>query len=233
MLGRLPALVLRRVALVAVFAACLALPWVWPGVTGLFAPEAAAPRVPAARTLPPVQGAVQGAVLGPFVPAGPVAQQGLHLPGRLAAAGVPRRVQVPRLGVDAPILPISGQSGTLLPPSDPQVLGWWQEGRQAGAAAGATVLTGHTVSTGGGALDHLGTLRRGDLVTVVTDAGRITYQVAWGRTYPTAEFAERSGRLLSQDRPGRLVLITCDGWNGSEYLASAVVVARPVAQRTS
>ena len=34
-------------------------------------------------------------------------------------------------------------------------------------------------------------------------------------------------RLFSQRVPGRLVLITCEDWNGVEYLSNVVVTATP------
>lgn len=151
-----------------------------------------------------------------------------YLEGELASAGRPVRLLVPRLGVDASVQPISGQSGELVPPADPQVLGWWQEGARPGSAEGTTVVTGHTVHTGGGALDALGTLRRGDRFTIRTDRGTIRYVVRWQHDYPTAELARRSPKLFEQDDFHRLLLITCSGWNGQGYDNSAVVLARPI-----
>src|SRR5262245_62428417 len=54
---------------------------------------------------------------------------------------------------DAPVIPVDLDGGTLVPHSDPQVLGWW--GQPAGSAQGTTLLVGHTVSMGGGTLDDL------------------------------------------------------------------------------
>ena len=80
---------------------------------------------------------------------------------RRPAAGRPTRLVVPRLGVDAPVIGIGVIDGVLLPPSDPQTLGWWSDGAQPGAAHGGALITGHTVHTGGGAIDDLETLRAG------------------------------------------------------------------------
>ncbi|HEY0775369.1 MAG TPA: hypothetical protein VGD51_14865, partial [Nocardioidaceae bacterium] len=44
------------------------------------------------------------------------------------ARGVPTRIVVPELGVDAPVVGIDAPGGVLLPPGDPQVLGWWRSG---------------------------------------------------------------------------------------------------------
>ena len=105
---------------------------------------------------------------------------------RLREAGRPLRLDVARLSVDSGVVPISGDSGTLLPPSDAQLLGWWQEGAVPGAAAGTAVLTGHTVHTGGGAFDHLRLLVPGDRLRVRTPNGQIRYEVSDTRVYSTA-----------------------------------------------
>ena len=144
-----------------------------------------------------------------------VDQQGGPYAGvRLEAAGHPRQVVVPRLHVDSDVVPISGQSGSLLPPSDPQLLGWWQEGQPVGAKYGTAVITGHTVHTGGGALDHLDELVVGDSLRVRTDSGWIQYVVKQTRIYSTDELARDAENLFRLGGPGRLVLITCDDWNG-------------------
>jgi LPXTG-site transpeptidase (sortase) family protein len=155
-------------------------------------------------------------------------QGGPYAGVRLQAAGRPREVVVPRLKVDSQVVPISGQSGSLLPPSDPQLLGWWQEGRPVGSQYGTAVITGHTVHTGGGALDHLGELVVGDSVRVRTDAGWIRYVVQQTRIYSTDELARDAQNVFRLGGTGRLVLITCDDWNGVSYDSNAVVVATPV-----
>lgn len=210
------------------------LPWVVPAIprslTNAFAPAAAPSGQVTVEAVDEAAGRIAAdayasllAALHPLPPT--------YLEGRLASSGPPVRVRVPRLDVDARVLPISGQGGELVPPVDPQVLGWWQEGRRVGAAAGAAVITGHTVHTGGGALDELGTLRRGDTFTVVTEAGAIVYLVRWQHDYPTSELAARAHRLFGQGDFHRLLLVTCSGWNGHGYDNSSVVLARPVFAR--
>ena len=141
--------------------------------------------------------------------------------------GAPRRVLIPALHVAAPVLPVKAPGGTLVPPSDPQQLGWWAGGARPGAARGSALVTGHTVHTGGGALDDLETLHRGDAVTVRTDRGRITYAVTKVAVYSKGAVADHAERLFSQDVPGRLVLVTCEDWDGERYLSNVVVVAEP------
>jgi LPXTG-site transpeptidase (sortase) family protein len=149
-------------------------------------------------------------------------------PARSPAAGRPARLVVPRLHVDAPVYPIAAPGGVLTPPGDPQTLGWWDGGAVAGARHGGALITGHTVHTGGGAFDDLETLRAGDSVRVRTDKGVIRYAVSGVTIYRKASLARDAAKVFRQSGPGRLVLITCEDWNGSVYLSNAVVFADPV-----
>jgi LPXTG-site transpeptidase (sortase) family protein len=141
--------------------------------------------------------------------------------------GAPRRVVIPALDVDAPVLPVRAPGRTLVPPSDPARLGWWADGARPGDAEGSVLIAGHTVHTGGGALDDLEELRRGDRITVRTSAGRMTYVVRSTRVYGKGRVADDAERLFSQEVPGRLVLVTCEDWDGERYLSNVVVVATP------
>lgn len=143
--------------------------------------------------------------------------------------GAPRRLVVPALAIDAPVVPIGAPGGVLTPPADPQVLGWWADGARPGAAKGSALVTGHTVHAGGGAMDDLEQLARGDRVWMTTDAGRIGYSVRRVTVLGKGELANRAEDLFDQSVPGRLVLITCEDWNGEEYLSNVVVTAVPVA----
>lgn len=162
-------------------------------------------------------------VLEPEVELRPVAQRE---PLRAdPAAGVPSRLVVPRLGVDAPVVRAFVSDGTLWPPDDPQTLGWWGEGAVPGAVRGGALITGHTVHSGGGAFDDLETLRKGDQVQVRTGRGTIEYVVTGVTIYRKASLAQDAERVFSQTVPGRLVLITCEDWNGSGYDSNAIVFA--------
>jgi LPXTG-site transpeptidase (sortase) family protein len=153
---------------------------------------------------------------------------GLERVGPDAAAGRPTRLVVPRLHVNASVIPIAAPGGVLLPPDDPRTLGWWDGGAVPGAVTGGALITGHTVHTGGGAFDDLETLKPGDPVRVVTDKGGIEYVVSDVTIYPKSQLAAHARRVFSQSVPGRLVLITCEDWNGSTYLSNTVVLAEPV-----
>jgi hypothetical protein len=218
----------RSAALVvALVVAVLVLPWLVPAVPGFLGGLF---QDPASAGVPASPDAVSRSARTPRTQAPPPAKPSL-VGVRLGPAGVPDRVVVDRLSVRSGVVPISGNSGVLLPPSDPQLLGWWQEGAVPGAARGTAVFTGHTVHTGGGALDDLSSLVPGDRVRVQTSRGTIGYAVTSVRDYSTAAVAKRSRQIFRLGGPGRLVLVTCAGWNGETYLSNTVVVAQPVAAR--
>ena len=152
-------------------------------------------------------------------------------PSRDSAAGVPVRLVVPQLGVDASVVAITAPGGVLTPPGDPRTLGWWSDGAVAGAARGSVLITGHTVHTGGGAFDDLESLRPGDGVQVRTAKGLVDYAVTGVRIYRKASLARHAESVFDQSVPGRLVLVTCEDWNGTTYLSNAVVFASPRGSR--
>ncbi len=143
-------------------------------------------------------------------------------------AGVPDLVRVPSMGIDVPVIGIDVVHGVLTPPNDPQVLGWWRDGARPGAVHGGALVTGHTVSSGGGALDDLEKVRKGAKVQVRTGKGLIDYRVSQVEIYRKATLAKNAERVFSQSGPGRLVLITCEDWNGQIYLSNVVVYAEPL-----
>jgi len=145
---------------------------------------------------------------------------------------IPRRLLVPALGIDSPVLPIAADDGVLVPPSDPQELGWWRDGARVGAAHGSVLVTGHTVHTGGGAMDHLAELTIGDTVLVRSGRHEVSFRVQSVTYYPKQTLAEHAAETFDQSGPIRLVLITCDRWNGSSYDGNTVAVAVPVAVST-
>ena len=149
------------------------------------------------------------------------------------AAGVPERLLVPALGIDAPVVGITVTDGVLVPPDDPQTLGWWSAGARPGARHGSALVTGHTVHSGGGALDDLERLEYGDAVRVRTGRGVVGYQVRRVTIYRKASLADHAAELFSQERLGRLVLITCEDWDGEKYLSNVVVIGRPSPLRGS
>jgi LPXTG-site transpeptidase (sortase) family protein len=152
----------------------------------------------------------------------------------LGAPATPVRLVVPSLKIKAPILPVEVNDQQILdPPRDPDDVGWWQRSTRPGATHGQTVLTGHTVHTGGGVMDDLGKLRKGKLVKVVTPKGTMQYRTTRVVTWSKDELAKRAVSIFAQKRPNpRLVLITCTDWTGSDYASNIVVFAKPLGVRT-
>lgn len=148
----------------------------------------------------------------------------------MGAPAKPVRLVVPSLKIKAPILPIEVNDQQILdPPRNPRDVGWWQRSARPGAAQGQTVLTGHTVHTGGGVMDDLGDLHKGELVKVVTPKGTMEYTTTKVVTWSKSELADRAVDIFAQQRSDtRLVLITCTDWTGSTYNSNIVVFAKPL-----
>ena len=159
-------------------------------------------------------------------PAAPAASQ--EVAGSAAPGVRPDTVAVPSLDVRADVVPIPTVDGVLTPPDDPRAVGWWSGGSRPGAGAGAAVITGHTVHTGGGAFDDLEELTAGDRVLVTSGDTEVAYDVTSVEVLGRDELARESASIFARSGPGRLVLITCEDWDGTAYRSNVVVTARPV-----
>ena len=151
----------------------------------------------------------------------------------LSSPAKPVKLVVPSLGIRATILPIEVNSQNVLdPPGDVKEVGWWRRSVRPGADHGQTVLTGHTVHTGGGVMNKLGQLEAGKVVRVVTPKGTMVYSTTRVLTLTKAQLAKRSTELFGQTRPSnRLVLVTCTGWTGKDYTSNIIVFAKPLGVR--
>ncbi|MGO4255884.1 class F sortase [Marmoricola sp. RAF53] len=145
----------------------------------------------------------------------------------LAVPSVPELLIVPSIALRAPILPIEvDPDGVLTPPADVRDVGWWKRSAKPGAKSGQTLITGHTVHTGGGVMNRLGELHPGSLVRIQTPGGIVDYRTTKVFVYTKAELAKHAEELFSQKRPDyRLVLITCTGWTGTDYTSNIIVFA--------
>lgn len=145
----------------------------------------------------------------------------------LAAPSKPVRLIVPEIGLKAPIVPIEiAPDGVLTPPSDVHEVGWWKRSAKPGATSGQTLITGHTVHTGGGVMNKLGDLRPGAIIRIQTPRGTVDYSATKVFVYTRAEVAQHARDLFGQDREhGRLVLVTCTGWTGHDYTSNIIVLA--------
>lgn len=139
----------------------------------------------------------------------------------------PVRLLVPSVDVEAPVVPVSvGEDRVLDPPRDVVDVGWWDRSAQPGALTGSTVIAGHSVHTGSGALDPLREVGRGATVDVVTAEGTMRYRVTRKKVYDKEQLAQRAFQVFGQDRgSGRLVLVSCTDWDGTGYASNVVVYA--------
>lgn len=146
------------------------------------------------------------------VPAAVVDSAAVRRPSATAIArtGIPHRLRLPSIGVDAQVVAVTVRDGWLDVPPDPALVGWWRDGTAPGATAGSVVIDGHVDSwaNGPGALFRLAELAVGDQVVLDTSGGEFRYVVRAVRSYPKAslpvEVFDRTGQP-------RAVLISCGG----------------------
>jgi sortase (surface protein transpeptidase) len=145
-----------------------------------------------------------------------------------APVGVPARVRIPAIGVDAPVTRLGREpDGAMQAPPDWEVPGWYAGGPRPGQV-GPAVIAGHIDSLSGPAVFfRLGLVRTGDEVLVTTDAGRVLrFVVDERQTFTKARFPSH---LVYGPQPVPVLrLITCtgafDAATGS-YLSNLVVSA--------
>ena len=137
----------------------------------------------------------------------------------------PVRIELPTLGVLAPVVPVAvGGDGALGVPDDPSVVGWWAE------SGDTVVLDGHvdTAARGCGALFRLVDLASGDAVTLVGADGSVRRLVRDGRAgLPEGAAAARGVRPRVPPGDG----VTCGGhfdWHTRQYAENIVAFAERV-----
>jgi LPXTG-site transpeptidase (sortase) family protein len=157
------------------------------------------------------------------IPAEPTESQSKGIKG-------PYTLRIPRIGVDAPVISIqSNENRVLEPPRDPRVAGWWSDGALPGESEGSAVLVGHTVrNKGGGVFDDMGDLRGGDVIEVEGSEAALTYHVQSVDVLSKDEVARVAEEIFDQSGPGRLVVITCDDFDGTVWQSNIVTIAAPV-----
>ncbi|MDX6374679.1 MAG: hypothetical protein QOD98_3667 [Nocardioidaceae bacterium] len=119
------------------------------------------------------------------------------------------------------------------PPDDAPLVSWWNASAKAGAPHGQTILLAHAGDTGGG-LTRIAELGSGDFVELLTKQGTMRYEVSSVRTFDPATLDRVGLQLFKQDGgAGRLVMLSAQGWDGSAYQRSVVVIASPLGQPAS
>lgn len=148
--------------------------------------------------------------------------------GPVRDIGVPDRLVVPSIAVDAPVIQVgTADDQSQEVPSSLTDTGWWRDGQQPGQA-GHAVIVGHTASKDEGVFDRLGELAEGDEIEVMSGDERVTFRVTGTQDVPVAEFGKVAPEVYrSEGEPG-VVLMTCGDWNGVEFESTVIVTAEAV-----
>ena len=150
----------------------------------------------------------------------------------VVAGGIegPYTLRIPRIGIDARVVPIQSNKDRILePPRDPKVAGLWSGGAAPGESQGSAVVVGHTVrNRDGGVFDDIHGLSRGDAIEVKGSDATLTYGVQSIAVLSKDQVARDAEEIFAQNGPGRLVLITCDDWDGTAWRSNVVTIAAPV-----
>jgi LPXTG-site transpeptidase (sortase) family protein len=149
----------------------------------------------------------------------------------MLAGGIegPYTLHIPQIGVDARVVSIQSNAERILePPQDPSVAGWWSEGAAPGEPQGSAVVVGHTVrNRDGGVFDDVRDLSAGDVVEVEGSDSTVTYRVQSIDVLSKNEVARDAEEIFAQTGAGRLVLITCDDWDGTAWRSNIITIAAP------
>jgi LPXTG-site transpeptidase (sortase) family protein len=141
----------------------------------------------------------------------------------------PQTLRIPSIGVNAPVVPIQATADRVLnPPEDPGVAGWWSDGAAPGEPKGSAVLVGHTVrNRDGGVFDDVGDLDSGDAIEVEGSDTSLAYRVQSVEVLSKEEVAQEAEEIFDQSGSGRLVIITCDDWDGTGWRSNIITIASP------
>lgn len=145
----------------------------------------------------------------------------------------PDEILVPSIDLQAPLVPIElASDGVLTPPADTEVVGWWDGSAEPGSKKGQTVVTGHTVSTGGGVMNDLPTIDIGAVVRIRDEGKLVDYRTTGVFKMSKEEVAQKAQSLFGQEgQNGRLVLVTCTDYHDGDYDSNVIVWAERVKKK--
>jgi LPXTG-site transpeptidase (sortase) family protein len=144
-------------------------------------------------------------------PASPAGARDPEPRRREADVANPRRIEIPAIGVSAPVIALGlNADKTLEVPEDYGETGWWKGGPEPGEP-GPAVIAGHVDSeTGPAVFYRLEELRAGDEIRVHrADGTRARFIVARLERHPKDDFPTRS--VYAGTREPTLRLVTCSG----------------------
>lgn len=148
---------------------------------------------------------------------------------RPAPVDVPRRLVVPRLGLNEPVVPVGvSADGQLAVPAAAQPVSWYRHGPGLGSS-GTIVLAGHVDFDGRrGVFWRLDELVAGDVLSVAGGTEQRSFRVESAERVDKAALPAEN--IFRPDGAARLVLITCGGAFDAatrSYRANVVVTAVP------
>ena len=149
-----------------------------------------------------------------------------QITGLVLPESEPVSVSIPRIGVRSKLVPLGLKRGVMETPR-PADVGWYSRGPSPGAL-GPAVIAGHVTWNGPAVFYRLGTMRRGDQVSVTRKDGKTAvFTVTRVTQFSKSRFPTRAvyGPI---DHAG-LRLITCGGTYDkarSRYLDNVVVFAK-------
>ena len=114
----------------------------------------------------------------------------------------------------------------LLPPRDPGIAGWWSDGAAPERPRIGGAGRAHRAQQRRRIFDDVGTLHNGDTIEVEGPTRR-TYRVQSVDVLSKDQVARDAEQIFTQAGPGRLVVITCDDWDGTVWQSNIITVAVP------
>lgn len=137
-----------------------------------------------------------------------------------AAVAAPERLVIPKIGVNAPIVPVPVVGGKLMIGNNPSVVYKPRRGDPLCDPLGTTILAGHTYRAGDGVADNWRTLKKGDRLRADVCQFVVEYKVL-------RPGSDRIKHLMRYDGPPTLWLIGCNPDNyGFRYLIKLRKVGR-------
>jgi sortase (surface protein transpeptidase) len=150
-----------------------------------------------------------------------------QITGLVLPESEPVAVSIPRIGVQSNLVELGLDENGKMELPDPAVAGWFTRGPTPGAL-GPAVITGHVTWNGPAVFHRLGTVRRGDQVSVTRKDGKTAvFTVTRVAKYSKSRFPSKAvyGAI---DHAG-LRLITCGGTYDAArhtYLDNVIVFAK-------
>ena len=214
-------------ALVAIGLGIIGAVLVWAALAGPSTPDAPPAPVPNGDGMPPTSPSATNAT--PERPKERADHVRDQITGLVLPESHPVAVSIPKLGVRSRLDDLGlGRDGAMEVPENPARAGWFSGGPAPGAL-GPAVIAGHVTWDGAPAFFHrLGTLQRGDQVTVTREDGKTAvFTVTRVARFSKSQFPSRAvyGRIAHAG----LRLITCGGTYDAarhRYLDNVVVFAR-------